>query len=144
MNIRRSLLVGCFALLLAACTGGDDEEMAGGPFESPSGGPGATEAVPALSAAAETDEEVVVRDATFDPSVITISTGSTVSWVNEDEMGHTVTHGEGGAPKGEALFDEALSADQAVSYTFEEAGEFPVTCKVHKDMQMTVVVEDGD
>ena len=143
MDLRRSLLVGCCALLLAACTGGDDEEMAGGPFESPSDVPGATEAVSGLSAPAETDDEVTVRDATFDPSVITVSTGSTVSWVNEDEMGHTVTHGEGGAPDGEALFDEALSVDQAVSYTFEEAGEFPVTCKVHKDMQMTVVVEDG-
>ena len=104
---------------------------------SPSG------AQPNLSAPAATEEQVVVRDLSFMPDEITVSEGTTVSWVNEDEQGHTITHGEGGAPLDDALFDEPLNAGQAVTYTFEEPGSHPVTCKVHHDMQMTVIVEES-
>jgi len=128
---------------VSACATDDDQEMVGGPFSSASGEAAQSQAQQAASAPAEADEEVVVRDASFQTEELTISVGTTVTWVNEDEMGHTVTHGEGGAPDPEALFDESLSAGQTVTYTFEEAGSYPVTCKVHPDMQMTVVVEEA-
>ena len=131
------------ALLAAGCTSGDDEEMAGGPFSSASGGAAASGAQQAASAPAGTEEQVVVEDHAFHPEELTVAEGTTVTWVNEDDLGHTVTHGEGGAPEPEHLFDEALSAGQTVTYTFDEAGSYPVTCKVHKDMQMTVIVEEG-
>lgn len=117
--------------------------MAGGPFSSPSGDAVASGAQQAASAPAGSGEQVVVQDLAFDPDELTISAGTTVTWVNQDDLGHTVTHGEGGSPDPEGLFDEALSAGQTVTYTFEEAGTYPVTCKIHQDMQMTVIVEDG-
>ena len=94
-----------------------------------------------VSAPPATEERVMVRDLAFEPAELTVAPGTTVTWVNEDEQGHTVTHGEGGAPATDAEFDAPLSAEQTVSYTFEEAGTYPVTCKVHTDMQMTVIVE---
>jgi plastocyanin len=100
-------------------------------------------AVGNVSAPAGTEEQVTVRDGSFEPSEITVAEGTTVTWVNEDEQGHTVTNGEGGAPAAEPLFDEPLNAEQTVSYTFEEPGTYPVTCRVHHDMQMTVTVEES-
>ena len=41
------------------------------------------------------------------------------------------------------MFDEPLSAGQTVVITFDEVGTFPVTCTVHTDMQMTVIVEES-
>ena len=116
-------------LAMAGCTPGSEA--------SPSG------AEPNLSAPAATEEQVVVRDLSFMPDEITISEGTTVSWVNEDEQGHTITHGEDGVPLAEALVDEPLNAGQAVTYTFEEPGTYPVTCKIHQELQMTVIVEES-
>ena len=129
------------ALALAACSGGDDAEMEGGPRGT--GDASASGAQQAASAPAGTEERVVVQNNAFDPEELTVTVGTTVTWVNEDEQGHTVTHGEAGAPDPDALFDEALSAGQTVTYTFEEPGTYPVTCKVHQGMQMTVIVEEG-
>lgn len=131
------------ALLAAGCTSGDDEEMAGGPFSSASGGAAASGAQQAASAPAGTEEQVVVEDHAFHPEELTVAEGTTVTWVNEDDLGHTVTHGEGGAPVQDAAFDEPISVDQVVSYTFEEPGTYPVTCSIHPAMQMTVIVEEG-
>jgi plastocyanin len=105
--------------------------------------PGAASEAPATNVPADADATVTVRDFAFDPEEITVSVGDTVAFVNEDDAGHTVTNGENGAPEADAVFDEPLSAGQTVVITFEEAGTFPVTCTVHTDMQMTVIVEES-
>lgn len=117
--------------LLAACTAGED----GG--SSPSG------AVPALSVPPGSDEQVVIQDRAFSTEELTITEGTTVSWVNEDDAGHTITHGENGGPVDEPLFDEELSRGATVSYTFEDPGTYPVTCRIHPEMQMTITVEES-
>jgi plastocyanin len=134
--------IAVIALATTGCTGGDDEELAGGPFTSPSADPAATEAEQGMSAPADA-QQVTIRDMAFSVDELTVPVGTTVTWLNDDDAGHTVTHGEDGAPQGEALFDEAVNAGQAVSYTFEEPGTYPVTCKIHKDMQMTITVEES-
>jgi plastocyanin len=131
------LLHAVLAFLLVAAVGCTTDDGTASGSASPSG------ADPALSAPAGTEEEVMVQDQAFSPDELTVTVGTTVTWVNGDAMGHTITHGEGGAPLQDALFDEELSQDQVVSYTFEEPGTYPVTCRVHKDMQMTVIVEEG-
>lgn len=130
--LRRASPLVLLALIgLVACTAESDASA------SPSG------AEPAVSAPAATEEQVIIEDQSFSPAELTITVGTTVTWVNQDGLGHTVTHGEDGAPLQDALFDEPVSAEQVVTYTFEEPGTYPVTCKVHKDMQMTVIVEEG-
>jgi plastocyanin len=93
-----------------------------------------------LSAPAGTDAEVSIENERFSVDEISIQVGETVTWRNRDEMGHTITHGEDGAPATSAMFDEPVSVDQTVSFTFEEPGEYPVTCTIHPQMQMTVIV----
>jgi len=105
--------------------------------------PGAASESAATDIPADADATVTVRDFAFDPEEITVSVGDTVAFVNEDGAGHTVTNGENGTPDADAVFDEPLSAGQTVVITFDEAGTFPVTCTVHTDMQMTVIVEES-
>lgn len=103
--------------------------------------PGAASEAAGTSVPDDAAATVTLSDFAFDPTEITVSVGDTVAFVNEDDAGHTVTNGEGGAPAADAVFDEPVSAGQTVVITFDEAGTFPVTCTIHPDMQMTVIVE---
>ena len=71
----------------------------------------------------------------FDPSTITITTGTTITWTNKDAIGHTVTSDAG-------IFDSGiLNANGTFSYTFDTAGTFTYHCKVHPTMTASVVVK---
>jgi len=71
----------------------------------------------------------------FDPSTITIITGTTITWTNKDAIGHSVTSDTG-------VFDSGIiNASGTFSYTFDTAGTFPYHCKVHTIMTASVVVK---
>ena len=133
-------------VLLVACTGGQ-----GGAAQSPAGG-GQTAAGEPTTAAGEATEgtggggethTVVLEDFAFEPAELTVAAGDTVVFENRDQAPHTATHGEQGAPADDPLFDIDLpAADDSGEYTFEEAGDVPVTCKIHPDMNMTITVEE--
>ena len=77
----------------------------------------------------------------YDPQDITVSTGSTVQWFNEDETIHTVTSGspdEGST----GVFDSSIiDAGSSFEYTFNSVGEFDYYCIVHPWMTGSVSVE---
>lgn len=120
--------------LLSACSTVDREGAAVVPSGAEQGGTPPVEA---------SDVNVTVEGRSFSQDEITVAPGTTVAWVNEDEQGHTITNGTDGAPAGAPLFDEALNAGETVSYTFESEGTYDVTCTIHPDMNMTVVVRAG-
>lgn len=77
----------------------------------------------------------------FDPADISVSVGTTVVWINNDESIHTVTSGtlEQG-PSGD--FDsEMISSGQTFEHTFDSAGVWNYFCTVHPWMKGTVTVE---
>lgn len=119
------------AIVAVGCSPSPEDEAA------PTGGE------PAATTPAEADATVTIQDRAFSVDEITVAVGDTVGWVNEDDVGHTVTHGEGGSPAVGALFDVAASNGQAAAYTFEEPGTYPVTCRMHHEMQMTVIVGEA-
>lgn len=106
-------------------------------------------------AAAEFDEEVVIpanafdpanADNAYDPLEITIPAGTTVRWVNQDSVAHTVTSGESDGTTGEAdgIFDSGfLEEGDTFVYTFDEVGEFPYYCTPHPWMSGRVIVTDA-
>ena len=65
------------------------------------------------------------------PYELTISSGSTVTWINTDNAAHTVTSGTpNGGPDG--LFDSSIIAMNAeFSYEFSESGIYDYYCIVH-------------
>lgn len=123
-------------VVLAACAPAQQD----GP-EAPDGvSPGATDTAAPVDTAA-TGTTVVMQDIAFDQNEISVAPGTTVTWENQDSVPHTATHGENGDPAADALFDMPLEPGESVSYTFDEPGTYSVTCTLHPNMNMTVVVE---
>ena len=83
--------------------------------------------------------EVAMQGNTFQPAEISISAGTTVTWTNEDAVGHTVTSGTRGSPSG--MFDESVNAGGTFSFTFTESGTYEYFCSIHPGMDGTVIVE---
>ncbi len=77
----------------------------------------------------------------YDPQDITVSVGTTVNWINDDETIHTVTSGtpdEGPSP----MFDSGIiDAGNSFSYTFQDSGTFDYYCIVHPWMIGSVTAE---
>ena len=78
-------------------------------------------------------------DRCYIPSMITISAGESVTWVNEDSAFHSVTSGFYDEPID--LFDSGyLDPFDSYTLTFDEAGTFDYFCTLHPWMEGKVVV----
>jgi plastocyanin len=82
--------------------------------------------VPAPTVAAEAEEVTVdALDFSFDPVVLTVEAGTTVTWINVGAVQHSATASDGSWDTG--LFDAGAEA----SLTFDEVGTFPYYCILH-------------
>ena len=99
---------------------------------------------------------VVIENFAYIPANLTIQVGTTVTWVNKDTVGHTVTEGDPTSPTQPALrlFDSSgqasgpvtlLQPGQSWSYTFITPGTYEYYCIVHPYMtgQITVLPAAG-
>jgi nitrite reductase (NO-forming) len=76
----------------------------------------------------------------FQPNPVQVSTGTTVTWTNEDAQPHTVMSGAT-PPTPDGKFDSGIMAPAATfDFTFTEAGEYPYFCLLHPNMVGTVSV----
>jgi plastocyanin len=89
------------------------------------------------------------EDKCWSPSTLTVAEGTTVTWMNDDSAGHTVTSGTPGATDAGTLFDSTtdpagflIKATASWSHTFDEEGEYPYFCQVHPWMVGKVVVTE--
>jgi plastocyanin len=81
---------------------------------------------------------VEIADFTFSPGQITVTAGTTVTWVNNDSAPHTAT-GDGGE------FDTGtINSGGSASITFNTAGTFTYHCEIHPNMTATIVVQAAD
>ena len=78
---------------------------------------------------------VEIRQMTFSPSTLTITAGTKVTWVNDDDMPHTVTD------KGRVFRSAALDTEERFSFTFATSGEFTYFCAIHPSMVGRVIVK---
>lgn len=78
---------------------------------------------------------VDIRGFAFNPSVLNIKAGTTVTWVNNDSVAHTLT-----TDSGIALHPLVLSPGQSFSMTFTSAGTTTYHCSIHTSMTGSVVV----
>lgn len=82
--------------------------------------------------------EVLMTENCFETTVVRVHAGEKVTWVNQDEVAHTVT----GAGLSFGGYDEVTGGD-SVNYTFSKEGVFPYFCVLHPSMVGAVVVGDG-
>ena len=91
-------------------------------------------AFPAASAQAA-DKEVQIDQFAFAPQRLTVKAGTTVTWINDDDIPHTVTSSS-------KLFkSRALDTNDKFSFTFTTPGSYEYFCSLHPHMTGTVVVE---
>jgi amicyanin len=83
--------------------------------------------------AAET--EVDIDQFTFLPQRITVKAGTTVTWINEDDVPHTIVSSS------KVFKSKALDTADKFSFTFTTPGTYDYFCSVHPHMTGAVVVE---
>jgi amicyanin len=89
------------------------------------------------AAAAETAAETVVKidNFTFGPQRLTVKAGTTVTWINQDDIPHAI------AATGKAFRSKVMDTDDKYSFTFTTAGVYEYFCSLHPHMTGTIVVE---
>lgn len=77
---------------------------------------------------------VKISDFAFDPPVLTVAPGTTVTWTNEDETPHSVVQDD------KAFRSGALDTDDSYSFTFAAPGVYRYYCSLHPHMTGTITV----
>lgn len=116
---RRVTAAAVLAVGLVACGGGDATRTA-------------------ADSAAET---VDIDDFAFDPGMIAVPVGTTVTWTNRDATDHTVTAGTADDPDTERFDLPVSGVDDEVSVAFDEPGTVTYHCVLHPFMTGTIQVE---
>ena len=80
------------------------------------------------------DVQVKIANFTFDPPTLTVKAGTTVTWVNADDIPHVVSEKDG------KFRSSALDTDDKFSQTFSTAGTVEYFCAIHPHMTGKIVV----
>lgn len=90
---------------------------------------------PAVAAGLDAAHAVTIKNSRYDPQVLQVRAGDTVTWTNLDTFAvHTVTAYDG-------TFGSAnLGAGQGFAHTFASPGIVPYHCLNHGIMQAIIVV----
>ncbi len=82
-------------------------------------------------------QEVVVKidNFSFMPHDITVATGTTVIWVNNDDIPHTIVSTT------DLFKSKALDTDDKFSFKFDKPGTYEYFCSIHPKMTAKVVVQ---
>jgi len=79
--------------------------------------------------------EVKIDNFSFGPAELTIPAGATVTWVNRDDIPHTVVSTD------KVFKSKVLDTDDKFSFKFDKAGTYPYFCSIHPKMTGKVVVQ---
>lgn len=84
------------------------------------------------SAVAGTEVDVV--DNRFEPEVLSVEPGDTVTWTWQGQNPHDVV-GD--------VFGSDIQTTGTFTHTFEDPGEYDYVCTIHRGMVGVIVVEEG-
>jgi plastocyanin len=82
------------------------------------------------------DATVTIDNFTFAPQRLVIDRGTRVTWVNHDDIPHTVFSREHPADQ----HSPPLDTDDSYSFVFDTPGTYGFFCSLHPHMQSEVVV----
>lgn len=91
--------------------------------------------LPERPAAAGEEVTVSIDNFTFSPAEVTVVPGTTVTWVNNDDIPHTVVE------KTQAFRSKVIDTEGKFSFTFMTVGDFTYFCSLHPHMTGKVVVK---
>jgi amicyanin len=78
---------------------------------------------------------VRIDNFTFTPAEITIAPGTALTWVNGDDIPHTVV------ATGKTFRSKVMDTEQQFSFTFNKPGTYEYFCSLHPHMKGKVVVK---
>jgi plastocyanin len=81
------------------------------------------------------EAKVTIDNFSFTPQEITVKAGATVTWVNQDDVPHTV------ASNDKKFKSKALDTGDKFSFTFNDPGTYEYYCSVHPKMTAKVTVK---
>jgi len=79
--------------------------------------------------------EIKIDNFSFAPGTFTVAVGTTVTWINHDDIPHTAVSTDG------VFKSKVMDTDEKFSYTFTKAGTYPYFCSIHPKMTGTIVVQ---
>ena len=87
---------------------------------------------PSASAASQT---VVIQGFSFQPASITIQTGASVTWQNDDPVSHQIVSNTN------TFSSPVLNTGGSYTHVFDQAGTYPYHCGIHPSMTGTITVQ---
>jgi amicyanin len=85
--------------------------------------------------AAEDANSVTIDNFSFTAPELTVAVGTTVKWVNHDDIPHNVV------ATNKAFRSKPLDTDDSYSFTFASAGTYDYFCGLHPKMQGKIIVQ---
>jgi plastocyanin len=130
-KMSRATALATSLILLLAVAAGCGGNNSTGPNYGGGGGPAPT---PGLN-------QVWQQNIAFNPSSMTVTHGTTVTWMNKDGITHTVTSGTPGHPDGR-FGSGNMAPGASFQFTFATAGTYPYYCSIHgAAMTGTIIVQ---
>ena len=97
---------------------------------------GAILAVALEAHAAPAPLTIKIDNFTFSPPDLVIPAGTTVTWVNEDDVPHTAV-----ADDHKTFRSKPMDTDDKFSFTFAAPGTYPYFCSIHPKMTAKIIVK---
>ena len=79
--------------------------------------------------------EVKIDNFSFGPAEISVRAGTTVTWINRDDIPHTAVSTD------KSFKSKVLDTDEKFSFTFSKPGAYEYFCSIHPKMTGKVVVQ---
>jgi plastocyanin len=76
---------------------------------------------------------IIINNFAFQPSSLTVKSGTTVTWENQDSVGHSI--------KSTSFNSQILQTGDKFQFTFNTKGTFNYNCGIHPSMTGIIVVE---
>jgi len=156
INLKRNIslaMMGLLSLFLTSCTqesgteygqGSNSESQASAPPTASQNAnmgmsnmnmPAKPVTAPKHMQAGAAANQVVIENFSFAPATLTVKTGTKVTWINRDDVPHTVNENDKRFKSG------PMDTDDQFSYTFSAPGTFSYFCALHPKMTGQIIVK---
>ncbi len=81
-------------------------------------------------------QQITIDNFSFVPPTLTVPAGTVVTWVNHDDIPHTVVSEDKTTFK-----SRVLDTDEKFSFTFSKPGTYTYFCSIHPKMTAKVIVQ---
>jgi plastocyanin len=82
-------------------------------------------------------QQILIDNFTFSPAKLTVSVGSQVTWINHDDVPHTVTS----TAKPKFFNSGTMDTDDQFSHVFQKPGTYDYFCALHPMMTAQIIVK---